>query len=83
MQAAGVLLVKPRRIAVTWWDSASSKGWTQPEDVPKKALICRSVGWLVRDTKHGLVITTSITEDGAWHEPLMIPRGAIRSVKRL
>jgi len=72
-------------VLVEWIDSHSSRGW-QDLDVLKKSaepLYCRSVGWLLSETKQYKVIVPHMTGENRWNKLLQgcgdiaIPTAAI------
>lgn len=68
----------PKIVAVVWLDAVANSGWTDHDEAPEPVEI-HSVGWLVRRTKTGITIATSI--GGSEHNGSMtIPRGMIRSI---
>ena len=72
---------KVQVVEITWIDSASRHGWTDRNDVDDIALI-HSVGFLVRETKDVIVISTSFHEED-FADPLSVPKVAIRSRRNL
>lgn len=49
-------------VLIEWVDSHSGRGWQMLEDLQEKTepLCCRSVGWLVRETRQCKVIAPHI-----------------------
>lgn len=49
-------------VLVEWLDSHSGRGWQQLEEIEQAAepLYCRSVGWLVKETKECKVLVPHI-----------------------
>lgn len=49
-------------VLIEWLDSHSGRGWQDLDQLEEKAipLYCRSVGWLVKETKHVKVIVPHI-----------------------
>jgi hypothetical protein len=80
-----VLTKKTWRVEV-WWDDCTllAPGWTplaRIAEVRRKAVKCRSVGFVVRDDKHGITLAQNVHANdvaGVVH----IPRGQIRKIKR-
>jgi len=51
-------------VYVEWSDSyGCSSTWQRLEGEPPEVMICRSVGYLVRQTKHLIVIVPHVTPD--------------------
>lgn len=50
-------------VLIEWEDSHSSGAWQQLDDtLADRALVCRSVGWLVLDGKHAKVVAPHMNE---------------------
>jgi len=74
----------PQLVLIEWEDSHHRPGWTT-EAASGKPLVCRSVGWLIADTKTAKVLSANITEED---EPqrcgdMTIPQRCILRVKRI
>ena len=54
--------MKYKLVLIEWIDSHSGRGWKSIEEIEETAepLHCRSVGWLVKETKHVKVIVPHI-----------------------
>ncbi len=78
-------------VLIEWVDSHSGRGWQMLDELEEKAepLYCRSVGWLIKETKHCKVIVPHIAgeENGdimlQGCGDLTIPTKAIVKVKLL
>lgn len=68
---------------VTWRDSATLPGWQRMALERDEVSIITSVGWIVRETKTALTITTSISDSGSAMDALTIPREAITRKTKL
>jgi hypothetical protein len=68
---------------VKWRDSCSVRGWNSMASAGDEVTTITSVGWIVRETKTELTITTSISDHGSAMDPLTIPREAITKKTRL
>ena len=68
-------------IYVEWKDAATSSGWNYKEDTG--LMNVRSVGWLVKQDKTTLTITTSQSKYGKFLDPLSIPKHSISQMKVL
>lgn len=72
-------------VLVDWVDAISAdSGWKTIEKM-KKAVPhpCRSVGWIVNQTKDFVTLVSSLTDDGDCDGDILIPRGMIKSIKIL
>lgn len=76
-------------VLVEWLDSGRNADWTPLDDVSEPApVICQSVGWLVRKTKHAILLMANLShpEGAAIHQgcgSLSIPTCSIASIKTL
>ena len=68
---------------VTWRDSSTLGGWRLIDDPLHYAVEIWSIGWLVRETKKDIMITTSVSQTGRACDVLAIPREAIVRMKKL
>lgn len=68
---------------IKWIDSASCHGWHSDDSLDNEALIISSIGWVVKEDKNAVTITTSVAPAGSVSNPLTIPKCAIKSMKRL
>ena len=81
--------INKKLVLIEWVDSHSGRGWQSLDELKDKAepLYCRSVGWLVKETRDYKVIVPHISgeENGdiVLHGcgDLMIPKKAILKVK--
>lgn len=71
-------------VLIEWEDSHYRPGWTtdKPEAEP---LVCRSVGWLVAETKAAKMLAANVTNEANPQRcgDMTIPQRCIRSVKTL
>lgn len=71
---------KTKKIYVEWIDSSATRGWTHKTDIEQENVgnlkIC-SIGYLLRDEKDFITITTSISVNSSAMDPLSIPTCAI------
>ncbi len=71
-------------VAVTWLDPQSDVGWFSVEAVNEmKPAVINSIGFMVRDSKGCIAITTSICETGDVADPLIIPKKLILNIKKV
>lgn len=71
---------KTKKVYLEWIDSAAIRGWQYPDVYRGKAgapaKIC-SIGYIVEEQPHFIIITTSISESGSAMDVLTIPKVAI------
>lgn len=77
--------MKKHSLAIlTWLDSCTNIGWHSISDVSNfRTSEVTSVGWIIREDKHSLTISTSITENGNAADALTIPKAAIVKINKL
>jgi hypothetical protein len=73
---------KPKLVAVHWLDAASISGWESPDDKDTTAHTAITVGWLVREDKVSVTVSSTIAfapgEDKyEINAAMTIPRGMI------
>ena len=79
----------PKIVMIQWVDSAEKLGWqvVNELDDSEADLICVSVGFLVKESKHALTIVHSITDGGleGFHGTgqMTIPRMAVKDLTRI
>jgi hypothetical protein len=75
-------------IEVLWIDSGGGHSWKDREselEAPARisSMLCRSVGYLVEDAPHLLMLAESITDNDNLGCTMNIPRFAVVSIERL
>lgn len=76
----------PKRVTVSWVDSASTPGWRNIEDVHRRPMRCETTGYLVERNKTGLVLALSrCLEDNTvpFCDHVVIPASCVVRVKVL
>ncbi len=79
----------PELVLIEWLDSHQGRGWQGIEDIPAKPLYCRSVGWLLKETKEVKVIVPHLSGEEGSKEifqgtgELVIPSRAIVRMKKI
>jgi len=69
-----------KTVKIVWEDSKSTRGWGPVEnDGPA---IIQSCGYLAKETKDFVVITTSFSQNGNVMDQLCIPKSCIKSIKK-
>jgi hypothetical protein len=78
-----ILNIKFALVEVTWDDASSLEhGWVDPADEKLQPQLVKTVGFLVSESDHYLVIAS--TTDGTWvNGRFQIPKGMVKSVKPL
>lgn len=71
-------------LVVEWDDITTSHPWVdEDENHVEKALHCTSVGWKLKSGRKHLVITPMRAENNDCGDRQIIPRGAIRNIRRI
>ena len=75
---------KKHLIIVEWDDVSGSSGWASEEGVKKvEPIHCTNVGWKLKSTAKKLVICASKSDMGDYSDRCTIPKGCVRSIRRL
>jgi hypothetical protein len=69
-------------VLVVWDDATEIDGWSEGDDEIKPCLV-QSVGYLVRKTKHHIVLAQDIAPDGMQCGRGQIPRGMVKNIEVL
>lgn len=72
-------------VKVKWIDAASLAGWNSADDAIScigKGKIIKTVGFVLKAGKKGIVLAQGVSEEGDVHEAIFIPRGMILKIKR-
>ena len=70
-------------MVVDWVDSAFTPGWRLSTSEAPTYSLCRTVGYLVEQSKKQVVIAMNVNEDGGYGESMAIPREIVRKVKKV
>ena len=70
-------------IVVEWEDATSKHSWEDERDADFKIKSSFSVGWQLKTDRKYLLLTRQRETDGYYADRLKIPRGCIKSIKRL
>jgi hypothetical protein len=75
----------PLLVIVQWDDIKGKADWVHAEDVAgfNKRCRCVTVGYVLVDDEETLLVAGSRNNNGSWGDLTRIPRGVVRSVKRL
>lgn len=53
-----------KSVYLEWEDSESLSSWKYVDELPIDVHICRSLGWIIKETKDVLVIASSVSSGG-------------------
>lgn len=78
-------MTRRRLLLVEWDDTAGYHGWRDRRAARKNCdtCLCKSVGWVERDDKGGLMLSQSSSDSDDCDHVLVIPQGCIRKRRRL
>lgn len=68
-------------VEIEWLDHAGKAGWQR--DVEITPMICRTVGYLLKDDKKFIVVTQDLTENDSYGYQMCIMKNCIKSMKVL
>ena len=71
---------------VEWYDAQADCTWAEEEDIDKwmkEDFLALEVGWVIRETKKMIILTSSIGNDGSIGNRTKIPKPWIKSRKFL
>jgi hypothetical protein len=77
-----MVVKKYHAYVVKWRDSSTLRGWSSMEGDHSVAVIT-SVGWMVKETKTALTLTTGISEHGNVCDAITIPRETVTKITKL
>ncbi len=76
--------MKPRLVLVEWRDTEhEATGWQGPDAIGTPPLRYRTVGWMVRRSRHFIVLSPTQCSGGTYSSIWTIPRGAVRRIRDL
>lgn len=67
---------------VTWIDSCVNNGWRFDDDFPKPSKV-KSIGYIIKETKKYIVLTSSKSDVNSYVGPMAIPRSAIIKMEKI
>lgn len=73
---------KFRRVQIIWWDAAHYSGYHDLNDIPKKPVKMRSVGWEIYRNKKVIVLATTLNRLRVG-DVLTLPMGCVSRVRAL
>jgi hypothetical protein len=68
-------------VYVEWLDSSSYYGWQKRDKISLSVI--KTVGWLIEETKQGILLSMSYTSNDNWADQLSIPRSVIQCFRKL
>lgn len=74
---------KHHAYVVKWRDSATLRGWHRIDSQNDGVSVITSIGWLVRQTRSEITLTTGISESGMVIDQITIPRETVTKMTRL
>jgi hypothetical protein len=76
---------KNEMILVTWVDAFQSCEWMTEDEAMKrpKEVDCRTIGFFLAEDEELLRISHSIGDEGCMRDLNIIPKGMIKSIRRL
>lgn len=54
---------KPSCIYVEWYDHASASGWEKTNNLDLEPLVCKTVGWVLKEDKNVMCIGSTMQEN--------------------
>jgi len=71
-------------IYLEWLDSSRTDGWVRADDAKPGSLKCRTIGWVVKDTKTSIIIGGHMAEDPVQVCGILeIPKCAITHIRNV
>lgn len=75
-----------RRVEVSWGDAYGGNTWASNQNITGEdctPLDCISMGYVLEDTKHGIMLAATQAENNDNSNRLFIPRGMVQKVRTL
>lgn len=69
-------------VIVEWQDTITHSGWVDWDKLDDVTIPCISVGWKVKSDKRSITLSSMRSDDGCASRQV-IPKGCIRSIRRL
>jgi hypothetical protein len=74
-------LNKCKLVSVLWGDAYGGSEWRDIDELLCEPLLVRDVGWLVKQNKEGIYLSSSISrENGSYGSRKFIPKGMIKKI---
>lgn len=74
---------KRQVLEVEWYDHASCGGWRDFDEIPKTALLCRSVGYRMYEDSKMLILSTTMAETKRSTDHMGIVKSCIIKRRRI
>lgn len=68
---------------IIWGDAWNGSSWFRKSEIKCDPLLVATMGYLASENKNGYVLAASVSEQGMMCSDFFIPRGMVKSVKRL
>lgn len=68
---------------VEWLDAASDHRWIKFDEIKATGITCKTVGWLVKETKNLIVLSQNMTNIGTSSDRMEIPKAWIKRKTRI
>ena len=76
-----------RPIWISWVDSSVDSGWIRADQIESalsgRPIMCQTAGFLVRQSRHSLIVALSMNEYGGVADVITIPRECVRIIRHL
>jgi len=73
---------KTPKLYIEWMDAFSDEGWKSDDEI-ETVFRCSSIGYLIKEDKNSVCISTTMGRNGQCIDPLSIPKGMITKRKRI
>lgn len=70
-------------IELKWKDAQTGHGWEEAEDVDLDIPIVTTVGFLIKENEHAIMVASSVGDDKHNNARILIPMGMVVSRKEL
>ena len=72
-------------VMIEWEDIAAHSSWIEEDSQPEASdtIHCVTVGWRIKSNKRMIVITSTRADTKKCTDRMSIPRGCIKSIRRL
>lgn len=70
-------------VEIKWRDAQTSHGWEHMEEVELEVPVVTTVGFLVKEDEHAIMVASSVGDDKHTNARMLIPTGMVVSRKEL
>lgn len=70
-------------VEIKWRDAQTSHGWDHADDVDLEVPVVTTIGFLVKEDEHALMVASSVGDDKHTNARMLIPIGMVVSRKVL